>query len=82
MQSFDGDFGLVGPAADKLADPAAHDRARLGVDEQLGTSLRANQLPYSFTTSTTSAGSLSIGRLRGQDNVGRRSSPALANGFR
>jgi hypothetical protein len=50
--------------------------------KSLGTSLAASHSPYSLTIAMTSAGSPSIGSWRGQDSVGRRSSPGLANGRR
>jgi hypothetical protein len=48
----------------------------------LGPSLCDGHAPYSSTVAATSAGSPSIGMLRGHANVGRRSSPGLRNGAR
>jgi hypothetical protein len=56
MRALHSDFGLVGPAADEIAD-AAGDTPGLALTNSLGTSLRAR---CSSTTATTSAGSPSI----------------------
>jgi hypothetical protein len=56
--------------------------AGVAVDEQLRHIAFRKPLTVFVTTATTSAGSPSIGMLRGHDSVGRRSSLGLQEGSR
>lgn len=76
MRSRHCDFGLVGPCAGELAGMPGEQGARCGVDEQFRIVARREPGRVVVDDGDDVGGPIPMGMLRGDDNVGPRSSRA------